>query len=188
MERGRQRSAPVDPSSAAFISFITTAARGGCIPTSADDGRAVEIYGFPYVVVDGTQPKKTVQFELRRRERRRRSHHGQSFPFYPIPDEAITQAHWIEGGAPGNVDQRSRRPSPADRRPRQQAPLRAVQRVLLDGRRWRAGSGAFFDMKTNDRRPEGWTSADAAGLAILPGPRPLRRGLRRPARSAMPSA
>ena len=29
---------------------------------------------------------------------------GQSFPFYPIPDEAITQAHWIEGGEPGNVD------------------------------------------------------------------------------------
>ena len=24
-------------------------------------------------------------------------------------------------------------------------------------------------MNTNDRRPEGWTSADAAGLAILPG-------------------
>ena len=30
-----------------------------------------------------------------------------SFPFYPIPDEAITQAHWIEGGEPGNVDQRA---------------------------------------------------------------------------------
>jgi hypothetical protein len=34
---------------------------------------------------------------------------------------------------------------------------------------WYAGSGAFFDMNTNNRRPEGWTSADAAGLAILPG-------------------
>jgi hypothetical protein len=34
---------------------------------------------------------------------------------------------------------------------------------------WYAGSGAFFDMNTNDRRPDGWTSADAAGLAILPG-------------------
>ena len=31
----------------------------------------------------------------------------QSFPFYPIPDEAITQAHWVEGGEPGNVDRRS---------------------------------------------------------------------------------
>src|SRR5438046_9132685 len=35
--------------------------------------------------------------------------------------------------------------------------------------RWYGGSGAFFDMNTNDRRPEGWTSADAGGLAILPG-------------------
>ena len=34
---------------------------------------------------------------------------------------------------------------------------------------WYAGSGAFFDMNTNNRRPDGWTSADAAGLAILPG-------------------
>jgi hypothetical protein len=35
--------------------------------------------------------------------------------------------------------------------------------------RWYAGSGAFFDMKTNNRRPDTWTSADAAGLAIFPG-------------------
>ena len=34
---------------------------------------------------------------------------------------------------------------------------------------WEAGSGAVFDLSRNDRRPEGWTSADAAGLAILPG-------------------
>lgn len=32
-----------------------------------------------------------------------------------------------------------------------------------------AGSGAFFDLTRNDRRPETWTSADAAGLAIVPG-------------------
>ena len=35
--------------------------------------------------------------------------------------------------------------------------------------KWFAGSGAFFDMNTNNRRPDTWTSADAAGLAILPG-------------------
>src|SRR3954471_9442864 len=34
---------------------------------------------------------------------------------------------------------------------------------------WEAGSGAVFDLNRNDRRPEGWTSADAAGLAIFPG-------------------
>src|SRR5207247_1690221 len=41
--------------------------------------------------------------------------------------------------------------------------------LCWDGTKWTAGSGAFFDMKTNNRRPDGWTSADAAGLAILPG-------------------
>jgi hypothetical protein len=34
---------------------------------------------------------------------------------------------------------------------------------------WSAGSGAIFDLKSNGLRPEGWTSADAAGLPILPG-------------------
>ena len=35
--------------------------------------------------------------------------------------------------------------------------------------RWEAGSGAVFPLTSNLRRPDGWTSADAAGLAILPG-------------------
>ena len=34
---------------------------------------------------------------------------------------------------------------------------------------WSAGSGAIFDLNSNDLRPQGWTSADAAGLPILPG-------------------
>jgi len=34
---------------------------------------------------------------------------------------------------------------------------------------WSAGSGAVFDLKSNALRPDGWTSADAAGLPILPG-------------------
>jgi hypothetical protein len=33
---------------------------------------------------------------------------------------------------------------------------------------WGPGSGAIFDLKSNDLRPDGWTSADAAGLPILP--------------------
>jgi hypothetical protein len=37
------------------------------------------------------------------------------------------------------------------------------------GNNWQAGSGAVWDMKTNHYRPAGWTSADAAGLPILPG-------------------
>ena len=34
---------------------------------------------------------------------------------------------------------------------------------------WDAGSGAIFDLTSNSLRPDGWTSADAAGLPILPG-------------------
>ncbi|MEU9163454.1 hypothetical protein AB0D29_24690 [Streptomyces sp. NPDC048424] len=34
---------------------------------------------------------------------------------------------------------------------------------------WHAGSGAVFDLRSHELRPAGWTSADAAGLAILPG-------------------
>jgi hypothetical protein len=34
---------------------------------------------------------------------------------------------------------------------------------------WNAGSGAIFDLNSNDRWPDGWTSADAAGLPIFPG-------------------
>jgi hypothetical protein len=37
------------------------------------------------------------------------------------------------------------------------------------GGSWRAGSGATWDLTSNDLRPAGWTSADAAGLPILPG-------------------
>ena len=93
----------------------------------------------------------------------------QSFPFYPIPDEAITQPHWIEGGQPGNVDLRSS----SDRHllivDRDNRHLYELYNVFFDGTRWHAGSGAFFDLTPNGRRPDGWTSADAAGLAILPG-------------------
>ena len=37
------------------------------------------------------------------------------------------------------------------------------------GGHWKAGSGAIFDLTSNALRPAGWTSADAAGLPILPG-------------------
>ena len=37
------------------------------------------------------------------------------------------------------------------------------------GGRWVAGSGAVWSLRSNRLRPDGWTSADAAGLPILPG-------------------
>jgi hypothetical protein len=40
---------------------------------------------------------------------------------------------------------------------------------LLGGRAWEAYAGASWDMRSNALRPNGWTSADGAGLPILPG-------------------
>ena len=37
------------------------------------------------------------------------------------------------------------------------------------GKRWTAGPGAIFNLRSDHLRPAGWTSADAAGLPILPG-------------------
>ena len=164
-------SAPVDPNSAAYVAFIHN---GGTRRLHPDFGGevspgSVAIYGMPYVVVDGTQPKKTVQFHYWRESDGVNQATGQSLPFYPIPDEAITQPHWIEGGQPGNLDLRAS----SDRHlllvDRDNRHLYELYNVFHDGATWRAGSGAFFDMNANDRRTEGWTSADAAGLAILPG-------------------
>jgi hypothetical protein len=161
--------APVDPQSASFITFIGPTRRlhpdfGG----EASPG-SVEIYGFPYVIVDGTQPKKTVEFTYSDESDGVNHTTDQSIPFYPIPDEAITRAHWIEGGQPGNQDLRGE----SDRHllivDRDNRHLYELYNVFFDGTRWHAGSGAFFDLSQNGRRPEGWTSADAAGLAILPG-------------------
>ena len=162
--------APVDPGSDGFIAYINDGEPRPLHPDfggTLDDG--VSIYGFPYIVVDGAQVKKTVQFV--QSEESDGVDHGTDtpFPFYPIPDEAITQAHWVEGGAPGNVDQtccQDRHMLILDRDNRH---LYELYNVWWDGSQWTGYSGAFFDMKTNDRRPEGWTSADAAGLAITPG-------------------
>jgi len=130
---------------------------------------SVEIYGFPYIVVDAAVAKRAVEFQYAAESDGVDRATGRGIPFYPIPDEAITQAHWIEGGEPGNVDRRGS----ADRHmlivDRDYQHLYELFNVYHDGTRWLAGSGAFFDLNTNGRRPDGWTSADAAGLAILPG-------------------
>ncbi|PYO58416.1 MAG: hypothetical protein DMD83_04200 [Candidatus Rokuibacteriota bacterium] len=160
--------APVDANSAGFISFINNGSirhlhpdfGGEVFPGSA------QVYGMPYAVVDGTQPKLTVDFLLYPDES-----DGVGVPFYPIPTQAISQPHWVEGGDPGNVDLRGsedRHLFVVDRDNKYLYELYNVYHNASTGR-WEAGSGAFWDMKTNNRRPEGWTSADAAGLAILPG-------------------
>lgn len=161
--------APVDTNSANFISFIGNGTNPRLHPDfgGINEDEVDGIYGIPYVVVDSTQPKKVVQFDYSDESDGVDHNTDTSFPFYPIPDEAITQAQWIEGGPPGNQD------VGGDRHmlivDKDNKHLYELYALHWNGTQWTAGSGAFFDMKTNNRRPEGWTSADAAGLAILPG-------------------
>ena len=161
--------APVDPGSASYIAFIgTTRAVHPDFGGDVSPG-AAQVYGFPYAVVDSTVTTRTVQFDYPDESDGVDHATNRSIPFYPIPDEAIAQAHWIEGGEPGNVDLRSS----ADRHllivDRDRRYLYELYNVFYDGSQWHAGSGAFFNLNANGRRPDGWTSADAAGLAILPG-------------------
>src|SRR5436190_1075128 len=88
---------------------------------------------------------------------------------YPIPPQAIDQARWIEGGYPGREDQGSDQHLLIVDRDHELLFETWQTRYNTDLDRWEAGSGAVFDLASNARRPEGWTSADAAGLAILPG-------------------
>ncbi len=44
-----------------------------------------------------------------------------------------------------------------------------LYRAFWRGNRWEADSGATWRLRTNELRPRGWTSADAAGLPIFPG-------------------
>ena len=171
--------APVDPGSASYINFINDCPN--CCPSGGqilhpDFGGNVspgsaQIYGVPYVVVDGTQPKRSVSFFYSDESDGVDHPTDTSVPFYPLPDEAITQPHWVEGGDPASVDlrdQQDRHLIVVDRDHRHLYELWNVWYDAAQGQ-WYAGSGAFFDLNTNDRRPETWTSADAAGLAMLPG-------------------
>ena len=138
---------PVDPNSAAYL-------RGMGLDTGlhADFGTtwAGAPNGIPYVCVPGDQKKVPVTFDYA----------DESDPGpYPIPSGAP-----IEGGPGGDGD-------------RHVLVVDTDNRMLYelydaypqsDGS-WKAGSGAVFDLGSNALRPAGWTSADAAGLPILPG-------------------
>lgn len=101
--------------------------------------------GIPYVVVSGNQPRSPVDFEYADESDREP---------YPIPANPPIEA----GG--------DRHLLILDRDRRRLYELFALERV---GDRWKAGSGAIFNLDSNRLRPAGFTSADAAGLPILPG-------------------
>jgi hypothetical protein len=102
--------------------------------------------GIPITVVDSSIPQSSVEF----------GYDDESDPGpYPIPDNVP-----IEGGPSADGDRHA---------------------VIVDSETcklyelfhlypsWTAGSGAIWDLTSNALRPKGWTSADAAGLPILPG-------------------
>ena len=165
---------PVDPNSAGFISFINNGVTRRLHPDfGGNAGTGNAIYGMPYAVVTNVTDAdlKTVQFQYSDESDGVEHATDISFPFYPIPPEAITQPFWVEGGDPGNLDLRSsqdRHLLIVDKDSNHLYELYNVFYNTTQGK-WFAGSGAFFDMNTNNRRPDTWTSADAAGLAILPG-------------------
>jgi hypothetical protein len=106
--------------------------------------------GIPITVVRGTQRKTRVAFEY--------ASESDKGP-YPIPANVA-----IEGGRRSDGD---RHALIVDRDACRLYELFALYPTSGGG--WRAGSGAIFDLRSNRLRPAGWTSADAAGLAILPG-------------------
>lgn len=107
--------------------------------------------GIPYVVVAPGQPKVWVSFLY--------DAESDVGP-YPIPRDVP-----IEGGRHADED--------TDRHVILIDPQRKLLYELFhaypNGRGWKAGSGAIFDLTTNKTRPKGWTSADAAGLPVFPG-------------------
>jgi hypothetical protein len=101
-------------------------------------------YGLPYAVVDSSHPKVSITFHYRQE-----SDPG-PYPFgKDIPLEGGSDRHALM------IDKDT------------------CVLYELFAARWHhgdptAGSGAIFDLGANDLRPDGWTSADAAGLAIFP--------------------
>jgi hypothetical protein len=109
-------------------------------------------YGIPYQVVTSSTPRSTVTFRYDDES----DHVG-----YPIPATPL-----IEGAGPPTSTHGDRHILMVDRDACRLYELFAAHKV---GSQWHAGSGATWDLRSNALRPLGWTSADAAGLPILPG-------------------
>ncbi|HLY83177.1 MAG TPA: hypothetical protein VKQ71_09325 [Acidimicrobiales bacterium] len=139
---------PVEAKSATYI-----ASAGAAAPVHADFGSGTwngAPIGIPYNVVAGTQSPVTIRFGY--------SGESDAGP-YPIPVNAL-----IEGGPSSTGD---RHVLVVDKDACRLSELYSAY-PQPDGS-WRAGSGAIWSLNSDALRPSGWTSADAAGLPILPG-------------------
>jgi hypothetical protein len=134
-------STPLHPLSSQIISHL------GASNLHPDFGEN-PLYGIPFVVVPSTQPLVPITYGLYGDE-------SDPGPF-PIPLDAP-----IEGGGGGDSHVLVLQQQTC-----QLYELFAARRTASG---WFADSGAKFDLLTGAPRPIGWTSADAAGLPILPG-------------------
>jgi hypothetical protein len=103
-------------------------------------------YGIPFQVVDAGTPRRAVAFDY--------ADESDAGP-YPIPAAPL-----VEAGSDRHL-------LTLDRSTCRLYELYDVRQS--SGGAWSAGSGAQWDLGSNALRPDGWTSADAAGLPILPG-------------------
>jgi hypothetical protein len=141
-------SAPVDPNSAALISFIGPSV--GLHPDFGSGEYNGSIIGIPYQVVDSTQSPVTINFT---------AYGDESDPGpMPIPLNAP-----IEGDPDPSGDQHVLILDNAN------CWLYELYSAQPSGNSWNAGSAAVWDLTANEQRPYTWTSADAAGLPIFPG-------------------
>lgn len=162
--------APVDPRSDSFLLGIGR--NRSLVPNFGGDIKKAKapdqlIYGIPYIVVPGNQPLEIVSFQDVQR-----SDDGAPGrpPGYPIPLEARTQPKFTEGGVAANdgAGEGERRMILVDRDNRLLFELADAQFDPREGI-WRAMRGAVFPLDQNARRPDGFPSALASGLEILPG-------------------
>ena len=139
---------PARTNSAAMIARVgATAGLKADFGSGLWDGGPI---GIPYVVVPATQPKVRVSFDYA----------DESDPGpYPVPANPP-----IEGGPQSDGD---RHILIVDQGACRLYELYDAHKVSASA--WRAGSGAIWDLRSNALRPASWTSADAAGLPILPG-------------------
>ena len=137
--------APVHPASATYIASIS-ASRANLHPDFGGGGA----YGIPFIVVPDTEPLQAVNWT---------AYGDESDPGpYPIPGHAP-----VEGGAASDGDRH------VIALQRGTCRLFELYRAFWRGSYWDADSGAAWNLNSNATRPLGWTSADAAGLPILPG-------------------
>jgi PKD repeat protein len=139
---------PVDSRSADYVGTIgTTGYLHPDFGSGLYDGAPM---GIPYNLADNSVPKQHVTFDY--------AGESDAGP-YPIPANPL-----IEGGGGSDGD---RHLLVIQQDEKKLYELYAAEKQP-DGS-WHAGSGAIFNLSGYELRPAGWTSTDAAGLAVLPG-------------------